>query len=137
MLLTAGKHTERKQTLLSVWFSILYWLYVPEKKGQIGRKMHECAKKESDLVPGRSRDETGLDLETLKVPGPKSPGTQQVQKSRNLKIGKVPGKRKPYYLVTILTILIRRCKKERRRWNCIAVTTIYNTKPRTKESEEM
>ena len=26
-------------------------------------------------VPGRSRDEAGQDLETLKVPGPKSPGT--------------------------------------------------------------
>ena len=42
-------------------------------------------------VPGRSRDEKGWDLETLKVPWSCGPGTKQVQKSRDLEIGKVPG----------------------------------------------
>ena len=37
----------------------------------------------SQDVLGRSRDEAGQDLETLKVPGPKSPGTKKVQKSRD------------------------------------------------------
>ena len=44
----------------------------------------------------RSRDQTGQDLETLKVPWSRGPGTKQVQKSRDLKIGKVPGQWKPY-----------------------------------------
>ena len=34
-------------------------------------------------VPGRSQDGTRQDLETLKVPGPKSPWTKEVQKSRD------------------------------------------------------
>ena len=34
-------------------------------------------------VQGRSRDEMGQDLETLKVPGPKSPRTKEVKKSRD------------------------------------------------------
>ena len=68
--------------------------------------MHKCAKK-MDLVPpgrpgtsrdvpGMSRDMTGRDLETLKVPWSRGPGTKKVQKSRDLKIGKVPGQWKPY-----------------------------------------
>ena len=52
-------------------------------------------------IPGRSRDLTGRDLETLKVPWSRGPGTKEVQKSRDLKIGKVPGQWKPYYLVSI------------------------------------
>ena len=46
-------------------------------------------------VPGMSRDMTGRDLETLKVPRSRGPGTKEVQKSRDLKIGKVPGQWKP------------------------------------------
>ena len=64
--------------------------------------MHKCAKKNgfgpartSRDVPGRSRDMTGRDLETLKVPWSHGPGTKKVQKSRDLKIGKVPGQWKP------------------------------------------
>jgi hypothetical protein len=34
-------------------------------------------------VPGRSLDGTGQDLGTLKVLGPKGPGTKEVQKSRD------------------------------------------------------
>ena len=43
-------------------------------------------------VPGRSRDLTGRDLETLKVPWSRGPGTKEVQKSRDLKMGKSRGK---------------------------------------------
>ena len=43
----------------------------------------------------RSRDQTGQDLETLKVPWSRGPRTKQVQKSRDLEIGKVPGQWKP------------------------------------------
>jgi hypothetical protein len=46
-------------------------------------------------VPGRSRDMTGQDLETLKVPWSCGPGTKEVQKSLDFKIGKVPGQWKP------------------------------------------
>ena len=62
-------------------------------------------KKKNDLVPGhpgtpgtkapRSQDQTGRDLEILKVPWSRGPGTREVQKSRDLKIGKVPGQWKP------------------------------------------
>ena len=34
-------------------------------------------------VPGRSRDGTGQDLETLKVPWSRGPGTKEVQKSQD------------------------------------------------------
>ena len=47
-------------------------------------------------VPGRSQDLTGQDLETLKVPWSRGLGTKEVQKSQDLKIGKVPGQWKPY-----------------------------------------
>ena len=40
----------------------------------------------------RSRDKTGQDLETLKVPWSRCPGTKEVQKSLDLKMGKVVGK---------------------------------------------
>ena len=43
-------------------------------------------------VPGRSRDGTGQDLETLKVPWSCRPGTKEVQKSRDLKWEKSRGK---------------------------------------------
>ena len=50
--------------------------------------------------PGKSREgpgtSRGQDLETLKVPWSRGPGTKEVQKSRDLKIGKVPGQWKPY-----------------------------------------
>ena len=50
--------------------------------------------------PGTSREGPGKvpgwDLETLKVPWSRGPGTKEVQKSRDLKIGKVPGQWKPY-----------------------------------------
>ena len=48
------------------------------------------------MVPGR--DGTGQDLETLKVPWSRGPGTKEVQKSRDLKIGIVPGQWKPYQI---------------------------------------
>ena len=52
--------------------------------------------------PGKSREGPGTfrgqDLETLKVPWSCGPGTKKVQKSRDLKIGKVPGQWKPYTL---------------------------------------
>ena len=47
-------------------------------------------------IPGRSRDLTGRDLETQKVPWSRGPGPKEVQKSRDLKIGHVPGQWKPY-----------------------------------------
>ena len=62
--------------------------------------MHECVKTfftklfgpgTSREVPGRSRELTGRDLEILKVPWSRGPGTKEVQKSQDLKIGKVPG----------------------------------------------
>ena len=40
----------------------------------------------------RSRDKTGQDLETSKVPWSRCPGTKEVQKSRDLKMEKVPEK---------------------------------------------
>ena len=46
--------------------------------------------------PGTGREGTGQDLETLKVPWSCGPGTKKVQKSRDLKIEKVPGQWKPY-----------------------------------------
>ena len=50
--------------------------------------------------PGKSREGPGTswgqDLETLKVPWSRGPGTKEVQKSRDFKIGKVPGQWKPY-----------------------------------------
>ena len=41
-------------------------------------------------VPGRSRDVTGLDLETLKVPWSCGPGTKEVQKVPGLENWKIP-----------------------------------------------
>ena len=49
--------------------------------------------------PGKSREgpgtSRGQDLETLKIPWSRGPGTKEVQKSRDLKMGKVPGQWKP------------------------------------------
>ena len=41
-------------------------------------------------VLGRSRDETGQDLETLKVPAPKSPRTKEFQKSQDFRAPCIP-----------------------------------------------
>ena len=53
-------------------------------------------KQKKEFGPARtSRDLTGRDLETLKVPWSRGPGTKEVQKFRDLKIGKVLGQWKP------------------------------------------
>ena len=57
--------------------------------------MHKCAKKNGFGPARTSRDMTGRDLETLKVPWSRGPGTKKVQKSWDLKIEKVPGQWKP------------------------------------------
>ena len=49
------------------------------------------------------RDGTGQDLETLKVPWSSGPGTKEVIKSRDLKMGKVPGKM-PTLIYTALKV---------------------------------
>ena len=49
----------------------------------VGKRISDDSKTfPSREIPRRSQDGTGRDLETLRVPGPKSPGTKQVQKSR-------------------------------------------------------
>jgi hypothetical protein len=60
-------------------------------------------------VPGRSRDGTGQDLETLKVPWLLGPGTKEVQNSRYFFQG--PGTSRPLFPPFAFEVLLDMAKK--------------------------
>ena len=67
-------------TTISSQFSAIYMNTFPKTEVQTRLSSRTLPSRE---VPGRSRDGTGQDLETLKVPWSCGPGTKEVQKSRD------------------------------------------------------